>query len=112
MNFLEGLKRLFLIIALLVSAVAAVAGWEQGRPPYGCVDEATAKLAQQPGPWHNYKSDGVTPAIPCPPKTEVLTKRVVHAAVYSAAAALLLVLVWLVLRWVIVGFFPNATRRA
>ena len=48
MNFLEGLKRLFIIMSLFVVAAAGFTGWVDGAPPYGCVKSSFIQELRKP----------------------------------------------------------------
>ncbi len=153
MNFLEGIKRLFIIFSVLVVVAGGGLGWSENGPPYGCVEESSIKWDQPPsvnfskmtdeelfdilrkadasgdkakadgaaraikdrsGPWSKYEvvRPALQPLVICPPKTQSLIKQVSYAAGIAAALAAVMFALWLCLRWIIVGFFPSAARRA
>lgn len=118
MNFLEGLKRLFVVFSLIVIAAAAAIGSENGKPPYWCAGElvipANPPAQPQSGPWGKYQSlKPFNGKLDDPCRTAWMTwgKQVAYGAEYAAVAAAVMFILWLCLRWVIVGFFPSAARK-
>lgn len=53
----------------------------------------------------------VRPLILCPAKAQVLAKQAGFAAATTAATAAILFVIWLALRWIIIGFFPAAVHK-
>lgn len=51
------------------------------------------------------------PLVICPPKMQVLIRQAAYAAAFAAGTSAVLFMIWLALRWIIVGFFPSAVRR-
>lgn len=152
MNFLEGLKRLFVVISLVVVAVAGAIGWSENGPPHGCVEESSIKWDRTPSvdyskmtdeelfdsirkadangdakkaseiaraienrsdPWSKDQviRPALQPLVICPPKMQGLAKQAAYAAGIGMALASVMFILWLCLRWVIVGFFPTAARK-
>lgn len=119
MNFLEGLKRLFVVVSLVVVAVAGGAGWSEGAPPYWCAGELVVPApAANPFDQFDPKKPGNLKPFngklddPCRSRWVEWGKRVAYAAGFAFAAVVVMVAIWLCLRWVIVGFFPAAARKA
>lgn len=120
MNFLEGLRRLFLLFSLAVVAVGANLGWLDGAPPPWCKDEIVkpANSFSQFGPpkTGHEKQQRLEPFTgkldaPCNSTWVLWGKSLALGAGYAAAAAVIMLSFWLCLRWIIVGFFPSASRQ-
>ena len=117
MNFLEGLRRLYLVFSLLIVAICAYGGWHDGRPAFWCGDEvisfappvnaAVSAIDSARVKW----DDEWTLFEPCAMGIKGLLKRISYAALQSAIAAFVLFLIWKALRWIIIGFWPGAGRR-
>lgn len=119
MNFLEGLKRLFVVLSLVVISVAGTVGWSEGAPPYWCGGELVVPAPstnpfdqfdpQKPGslkPFNGKLDD------PCRSHWVEWGKSAAYAAGFAFVAAAVMFVLWLCLRWIIVGFFPGAARKA
>lgn len=142
MNFLEGLKRLFIAFSLLICGGLGVIGWLDGAPPFYCsaslaiVDENSAAAIYSSMPTANLhdslrradasgdsaqatiisqairdRSDMERRKTQCPSAAMAVAKRAGFAASLSAGGAVVLFMIWLCLRWVIIGFFPTAARK-
>lgn len=146
MNFLEGIRRIFLLGSLVIVVAAGALGWEVGGSKSQCrVQDARVQQGQssQPGgkegnPWDNDPIIWAAPGTTVPatgnfwdndvlirpaPGTRASTidaclkdpgrnkKRAAYAIFFSAVSAVILFAIWLMIRWVFAGFFPNLRRK-
>lgn len=109
MNFLEGLKRVFLVLAILFGAIFGSVGWDNGRPPYWCA----APLAHSQSPGGQSSSPIQDPRFQdsCPSADKIMATKVLYATGAGGAAAAVVLLIFAVLRWIILGFWPGAARK-
>lgn len=109
MNFLEGLKRLFIVLAILFGAIFGSVGWDNVQSPYWCA----APLAQNQLP--NAQSSSATQDLrvhdSCPSPDKIMATKVLYATGYGGAAAAVVLMIFAVLRWIILGFWPGASRK-
>lgn len=156
MNFIEGLRRLFVIAGVLTVVASAFIAWDANRDASGCQvgkispktlkpwemyqskDFSSEEGAQHPSssrpyadlsdnellalyarakngevveqpkdePWKNdHQVNSVTHEL-CPSEVEALLKRGGITLLSAVATALCVWLFWLLVRWVLVGFFP------
>lgn len=103
MNFLEGLKRLYIVLSIMVVVGSAGGGWAQARAPYGCID--LTKIS----PKEDLSRAG--DLVLCPSASELLISQLVSAAMYATGAVIALLVWWFVFRWIITGFFPATGQK-
>lgn len=111
--------------------IAGGIAWNLNGPPYGCVDESVIQWDVPPSGDHSKMSDdellsnvpnrviqGPAPAttstrslVLCPSATQAIVRRASYAVGTAAVTVVVLLVVWLALRWIIIGFFPSAARK-
>ena len=125
MNFLEGLKRLYIIFSLLVMVGVAGNVWVDTRS--SCIQA----VFQDKTPASNYAAIPTEELLPdqrrrdspidpsdvkwdtpttqangCPTKAE----RVGYTALGAVVTGIFLFVTWLIFRWIMIGFFPALKR--
>ena len=110
MNFLEGLKRLFIVFALIGAAIGAAVGFDSSDQSIWCHAQmqqrkAAAQQAGIPNP-----TARIHPS--CMTDDEVTSQKVMRASGYGLIGGVCVIFVFQVLQWIIVGFFPKAGRKS
>ena len=132
MNILEGLKRLYIVFSLLVVTVTAVVVWdsrqlcapamtrlkpltEEFDPGQQAIDPNAVTWDKPTAGNFGDKNESIglppgfgqtAPIAPC----QASMKRVGATALGAMAAGIVLLIAWLIFRWVISGFLPSQTR--
>lgn len=108
---MEGLKRLYIVFSLLVVVASAAAIWIDSRPmcsDYAAIsdDELLASLPTRSS--FNAQTTGINPETVMWDKPECITKaqRLGRTALGAAVAGGVLLILWLIFRWIIAGFLP------
>ncbi|WP_312836411.1 hypothetical protein [Comamonas sp.] len=127
MNFLEGIKRIFLLGSLVITIAAGALGWAVGSSRSQCrVQDPNIQLGQpslpsqsakDANPWDNDVLIRPAPGAQLAASAACLkdpgrSKTGAAYAVFSAAvSAVILFAIWLMIRWVFAGFFPDSRRK-
>ena len=119
MNFLEGLKRLFIVVAVFVVVGAGDFGWSAIDQPSDCIylddvkwDAPSGQPSKPLSPENIVAAlDKFVPVEVCIKPMEYWPKKIGYTLGAVALAAIVLWLVWLTLRWIILGFWPGAARK-
>ena len=109
MNFLEGLKRLFLVLAALFCAVFGTVGWESVQSPFWCAAPLAQSQMQSTQP--SSPAPDLRARDSCPSSDKIIATKVLYATGYGGAAAAIVLMIFAVLRWIILGFWPGAARK-
>ncbi len=115
MNILEGLKRLYIALSLLVVIATATAFWMDSRPmclDYAAMSNDELLAGLQARSSSAAQTSGIDPKTVIWDKPSCITKaaRLGRAVLGAAAVGGVLFILWLIIRWIVAGFFPGLKR--
>ncbi|WP_216293262.1 hypothetical protein [Delftia acidovorans] len=120
MNFFEGLKRIFIVLAVFATVAATALGWSATQQPHGCIylddvkwDAAIMESSKSPTYQGRFPADSKFVSIKtCLKPMEYWPKKIGYTVGAGVLVAVMLWFTWITLRWIIIGFWPGAARKS